>query len=598
MGKMSFRSKLLFAILLPALLCIAVIWGNSYHRSMAQIERDSIDSIERTLKDKTEQLDGYFKTAYFAAVRLAAEPAFQTESAAFAAPGEQTAERALRLAERMKSQIPEGGLIDAIYLYLPAVGTVVSSDEHHMLENAATAVPFDRSFWENARQTGIQPMALSSTGGTPELYYAYVRDVADPTGQTIGRLMVSIKERVLYYALLDEFGRDEYTQCYLLDGAGQVVSSRFVGDIGLPADTLAELPALTSTVQAGGCRREGARMLYAAQQGGFSGCRLLYLTDRAHLTQDLRQQQIMLPFILLIVLIAVLLAQLLSRWIYRPVGRLMSAMDAVGEGKLDTRVQLSATDELQQLGSRFNEMAMRIRELVEQQVRDRLAYKQAEMRALQHQIKPHFMYNTLNTIRYTALLQNDKKVGEQLADFIALLEASTNKHGTFLTLREEIALVEHYVALQRYRYMNCFTVAYEIEDAAMDCFVPRLLLQPLVENAVLHGMDIKRSDNRIGISAKTANDVLTISVRDNGKGMTETQAQRLLDGQDETHRQFTGIGLSNVRERLALYYGGKSGFSLTSAPGQGTEIVLTLPISRDPAEFTIDSDLDVMEGQP
>lgn len=597
MGKMSFRSKLVFAILLPALLCIAVVWGNSYHRSMEQIERGSIDSIERTLKNKSEQLDGYLKTAYFAAVRLAADADFLREGAAFAAPGEQTAAQALRLSERMKSQIPEGGLIDAIYLYLPAADTVVSSDEHHMLEAAGTAAPFDVSFWQSAPQTGIQPVARNSTGGTPELYYAYVRDLTDENGVAIGRLLVGIKERVLYYALLDELSRDEYTQCYLLDNAGQVISSRYIGDIGLAADSLAEMPALTSAVQSGGCSKAGSRMLYASVQGGFSDCRLLYLTDRARLTHDLRQQQIMLPFILLIVLIAVLLAQLLSRWIYRPVGQLMNAMDAVGEGKLETRVQLAASDELQQLGRRFNAMARRIRELVEQQVRDRLARRQAEMRALQHQIKPHFMYNTLNTIRYTALLQNDKKVGEQLADFIALLEASTNKQGTFITLREETALVEHYVALQRYRYLNCFTVTYEISDDALAGYVPRLLLQPLVENAVLHGMDIKRSDNRIEISAKTENDFLRIAVRDNGKGMTEEQAQQLLEGQNDAHRQFTGIGLSNVRERLALYYGEQGGFSLISAPGEGTEIELTLPASRDPLAFAIDTDSEETEEQ-
>ena len=196
------------------------------------------------------------------------------------------------------------------------------------------------------------------------------------------------------------------------------------------------------------------------------------------------------------------------------------------------------------------------------------------------------MYNTLNTIKFAAILQGNEEIGSLLGSFIALLEASISKKGAFLPLSEEIHLVEDYASLQQYRYMDSFTVECSVSPEAAGCTVPRLLLQPLVENAILHGILPRRTGNRITIDATVENRMLHILVSDNGKGMREDECRALLENDPDDNRRFTGIGMRNVRERLRLYYGDEATFSIHTAPGEGTCIMLSLPAIPEDKEGT------------
>ena len=155
--------------------------------------------------------------------------------------------------------------------------------------------------------------------------------------------------------------------------------------------------------------------------------------------------------------------------------------------------------------------------------------------------------------------------------------------GAFLPLSDEIQLVRDYLSLQAFRYFNCFETIYKLAPETQGCFVPCLLLQPMVENAVFHGVDTKRNDNVIEISAWIERDTLYLSIRDNGKGM---ETSGVLDTAQES-RRLTGIGLQNVAQRLALYYGEAAGFRIDSHPGVGTTVLFYLPVSHDPDEYTV-----------
>ena len=198
------------------------------------------------------------------------------------------------------------------------------------------------------------------------------------------------------------------------------------------------------------------------------------------------------------------------------------------------------------------------------------------------------MYNTLNSIRFAATLQRNRTLADQLGAFIRLLEASIQKKGAFIALREEVALVESFVSLQKFRYSDCFTVEYQVPEETKGCYVPCLLLQPVVENAIFHGIDTRRTDNRIVLAAAVRDGRLHLSLWDNGQGMDDETVQSLLAGDPaEDKRRLTGIGLRNIRERLALYYGENAQFCITSMPGEGTCAKFDLPVSHDPEEYRI-----------
>ncbi|MGM9612758.1 MAG: histidine kinase, partial [Butyricicoccus sp.] len=462
---------------------------------------------------------------------------------------------------------------------LPDDGQIICSEEYYIVFPVGEQPPWD------SQEKPLTPLFFrSAIGRVSQQVYAYLAPVNNENGESLGTLCVTIDERQLYYALLAPLanaGREEYQ---ILDPEGRVCSAESAAQLGSRPAGLNVLPANRIDV---GSTQDG--MLLLSVQAPFSGYRILCRSDRAELTRSIRDRQTLQALIMAAVfLILLLVAWLVSKWLYRPVEKLTAAIDQVSRGDFTAHVAPSQTDEFATLTEHFNDMVRRIDGLMHQVVREQTEKKQAELHALQYQIRPHFMYNTLNSIRFAATLQRNKTLADQLGAFINLLEASIQKKGAFLPLREEIELVESFVSLQKFRYSDCFAVEYQVSERAENCYVPCLLLQPVVENAIFHGIDTRRTDNRIILTATVQGDRLHLSLRDNGQGMDAETVQGLLAGDPtEDKRRLTGIGLRNIQERLRLYYGEKAWFHITSVPGEGTCAEFDLPVSQDPQEYRI-----------
>lgn len=237
-------------------------------------------------------------------------------------------------------------------------------------------------------------------------------------------------------------------------------------------------------------------------------------------------------------------------------------------------------DEIGRLSEEFNHMLDQIQELIAKVIEEERLKKDAELESLQYQITPHFMYNTLNSIKYAALLKGEHKIGGLIEDFIELLQASISKKGMFVALAEEIHLVENYMRLQSMRYEEEIMVSYQIPEEVQGYFVPRLMLQPLVENAILHGLELRNGKNQITIGSEVREGILILWVSDNGRGMTEDQIQRLLSKKEKKTSGLSGIGVSNVKERLELYYG-KEGTLTYESSRTGTRAEIRLPAYKE-----------------
>jgi len=269
--------------------------------------------------------------------------------------------------------------------------------------------------------------------------------------------------------------------------------------------------------------------------------------------------------------------------ITRPIMRLYHAMNAVSSGNLRTSVSIPTGDELEKLGQGFNRMTDQLQIHLEESIRYEQGKREMEMELLLSQINPHFIYNTLNAVIYMAQKQGNNDVVRMVGSFIRILQDAVNIGGgqELTTLREEIELLKDYLTIQSYRYTDMFEVMWNIEEQALNCQIPRILIQPFVENAIFHGICPNDEKGTILITAVVQNSKLVITVQDDGIGMDSDQLLALSTMELNTSK--TGlrhIGLSNTRQRLEHYFANQSDIRIDSTIGGGTTVTIVLPELR------------------
>ena len=258
-----------------------------------------------------------------------------------------------------------------------------------------------------------------------------------------------------------------------------------------------------------------------------------------------------------------------------PIQRLVDSMAEVQNGWLH-RVSMNVSDdEIGLLKNSYNAMLIEINQLIEELLQKEKTLRMAELDALQEQMKPHFLYNTLDMIRYMALENRTDEVYNMLETLGNFYRRFLSKGSTDLSLGEEIEIVKSYLTLQRTRFEDIFTDEYEIEEGLSSIRVPRLILQPLVENSIYHGIRPKGEHGVIRVTVKRQEDFLFLSIYDNGIGMSAHQRELLFSGKDS--RSF---GFQGTIERIRYYYKTEDVFEIHSVEGEYCEIILKLPLSN------------------
>ena len=258
-----------------------------------------------------------------------------------------------------------------------------------------------------------------------------------------------------------------------------------------------------------------------------------------------------------------------------PIQRLVDSMAEVQNGWLH-RVSMNVNDdEIGLLKNSYNAMLIEINQLIEELLQKEKTLRMAELDALQEQMKPHFLYNTLDMIRYMALENRTDEVYNMLETLGNFYRRFLSKGSTDLSLGEEIEIVKSYLTLQRTRFEDIFTDEYEIEEGLSSIRVPRLILQPLVENSIYHGIRPKGEHGVIRVTVKRQEDFLFLSIYDNGIGMSVHQRELLFSGKDS--RSF---GFQGTIERIRYYYKTEDVFEIHSVEGEYCEIILKLPLSN------------------
>ncbi|OCT15316.1 hypothetical protein A8709_14575 [Paenibacillus pectinilyticus] len=320
--------------------------------------------------------------------------------------------------------------------------------------------------------------------------------------------------------------------------------------------------------------------LFVQERTPTLGWRVLCFIPMSILLSDTR---VLILVIVLVSFVAVLIstgvAVQLSKSSTRNIKILEQTMRRVEDGNFDVRIVPLGKDEIGILSVRFNFMLARINELINTVYKEQIAKQQAEFTVLMSQINPHFLYNTLGTVKWYARMNQQLEIERMVTSVIDLLKSSVRRVGEFHSLEQEISQLKNYIYIQKIGYGEAFQVDYEVEEQWLDSEVPYFILQPLVENAILHGIEMSKGNGRIRVAASMVDNQLLLTIEDNGTGMTEEQAANLLITvtRKESVPGVTSIGIHNVNERIQLYYGQNYGLSYESVLGVGTKAIVRIP---------------------
>jgi two-component system sensor histidine kinase YesM len=278
----------------------------------------------------------------------------------------------------------------------------------------------------------------------------------------------------------------------------------------------------------------------------------------------------------LCILMGLVCAVVISNTLSRPIKRLEFYMKEIEKGNFDIRADIKSTNEIGLLSKRFNIMIGKIRELMNQIVVEQEFKRKSDLKALQAQINPHFLYNTLDSIVWMAEGNKQEEVVTMTVALGKLLRASIGRGDELIPIKAEIEHITSYLTIQKMRYKTKLDFQIDVDEEILHCKTLKLILQPLVENCIYHGIKNKIGTGIIRITGKMIEDHIILKVSDNGIGMEPLQLARIFS--QDYRMDNNGVGVTNVNERLKLYFGGQFGLSFTSIIDRGTEVTICIPI--------------------
>ena len=323
----------------------------------------------------------------------------------------------------------------------------------------------------------------------------------------------------------------------------------------------------------------GEERVITVKSVGYTGWKLIGVAPRQTVSLNSLKTQLLVVFVAAFILFLMsLVNSYISSRITTPIRKLELSVNEIEKGNLNAKVDAEGSYEIRHLGQSVQNMAKQIQVLMADIVSEHEKKRKQEFDTLQSQINPHFLYNTLDIIVW--MIENEQKA-EAVKAVTALarfFRISLSRGKSIITVKDELEHVRNYLMIQHMRFKNRFSYTIEAEDEVLELASLKLMLQPLVENAIYHGMEFMDGDGEIFISAWKEGEDLYLKVSDNGLGMTEEQVARLFSDTPHTgSSRGSGIGVKNVNERIRLYFGSEYGLSIESEPDEGTVVTIHLP---------------------
>lgn len=389
--------------------------------------------------------------------------------------------------------------------------------------------------------------------------------------RTVGIFLIEISYSSIN-SLLTEVQENSENSIYLFDKNGNLLC--FAGDNVLGDDERDSLfnkikaddkqvISITSNSHSYSCLTE------SISSSGWQAVMLVDQEDIMSYTRESLEQGIILGIICVVASIVV--AYIISHYIVKPINQLIKTMEMVEQNQLEVLVPTNqSVQEVEALSKSFNHMLRHIRRLLGDIRKEEQEKKQLEIKMLQAQINPHFLYNTLNVIRWKAVMHGETGISNMIILLIKLLEFSGKQVNTFVLIEKELEHATSYLELIKNQYQDDFEVLYEIDSKAMHCYTVKFILQPLVENAVFHGLQASERHGIIRIQIQRIDPWICFEIEDNGVGISEDV--------QKNWSAFRGVGICNVNERLRKFFGEDAVLQFDSKEGIGTKISFKIPV--------------------
>jgi len=401
--------------------------------------------------------------------------------------------------------------------------------------------------------------------------YKYIFKMGSPikdliTGEVLGILIIDISEKMLYDRYSESLIDGRYIS--IVDGNGKIISSKDKRSIGQNYEDAinkdidkANYMNITSVINEDGWKIIEELPLKVIRQPA------MQITKR------------LLIVLLILIILSVGISYRLSFWITKPILNIKNKMSQVKEGNLKIVLNSKRDDEIGDLENAFNSMVGQIDYYIDEVKNEEKAKRMAELSFLQAQINPHFLYNTLSSIRFLISMNKNEEAEEMVYRVTKLLRAFLPKANEYITLKEEMDNIINYVKLQEMRYPGEFTFNVDIEEELNNYKVPSFILQPIVENAILYSMEKENNKGEISVTAYRSDDGVRIVVKDNGIGMPLEKIQEVLKKESGPKKvgSVNSVGVINVHERIKLNYGPSYGLNINSIKNKGTKVIFVLP---------------------
>lgn len=398
------------------------------------------------------------------------------------------------------------------------------------------------------------------------------RAVLDPvTGEVTGVMVIDLNFYAIK-AICETVQLDKNGYTYVIDDDGNIIyhPQQQLIYAGIKVDPFTEILQMDVSYL-----RTDENKIYTKNRSELTGWTAVGVINGNELIRD-RTRIIDFYFTLsgLCLLFAAVAALIISSSVTRPIKKLESTMHLVEDGDLSVQADTNINNEIGHLGGSFNTMIANIKTLMDNALADEEAKRKSEINALQAQINPHFLYNTLDSIIWMSASGKNEEVTEMTAALAKLFRTSISQGENFVPLRNEMENIQSYLTIQKMRYGDKLSYELAVDERFMNAPVPKLILQPIVENALYHGIKLSPTPGTIRIGARQEGDVLILTVSDDGVGMSAEQLAHIFDADKDSPR---GIGILNVHNRIQLCFGSAYGLHYFSEADSGTRVEIHLP---------------------
>ncbi|NJP40367.1 sensor histidine kinase [Oscillospiraceae bacterium HV4-5-C5C] len=580
----SMRVKLLVSFSVPVVLIFAVLMTVIFIRLSGDYRRQIMSSSDKSYDQAYTVLDSYISTMVYASDKICYDGELQNTLSAVTFNGQRPYDIQFREFWDLDAIFSSAESNDIIYrakIYIPD-DIIYSSNTKHFDAVSKLEMREDYQDFVAASHNGLPyftlPEAVSLQGETQTVQVvSLLRDVitTDGTNISLGVEQISIRQDLIDQ-VLEQSDITHSGFVYLLNNKKDLISYTDDATASKLSQSGIDLSLGADTGTWNQISLWDQSYFYRKQTLAAAGWMLVALLPEAEIYAQSKEIGLIIFFLsLLAIFLIVLISYALARFYVNRIDTLSKTMQRVQKGDLNLSLASSAQDEIGSLFDSFNYMTKQLRALMAERYRSGQALKAADLRALQAQINPHFLYNTLDWINWQALDHNAPEIAETTRNLAQFYRLSLNRGQQVTTIGDELILVKAYVNIQRHHLDQGLQLKIDADETVLNLACINLILQPFVENAIVHGISGPLGGHQLAIDirVKRKADQVQFEIQDDGKGMTPQQVKQLA----QEHKSDGGYGVYNVRSRLQLCFGAKALVAYQSQLGVGTRVLLTIP---------------------